>query len=159
QGQSLGRKYRALLPSERSSAVIARDSEPGTTAGTSLRALVIDDHLPTPQRDAGSNAILSHVAALQRLGYDVALVPSAGFRPPREAVQALESLGIRVYAAPYFASVEEVLRRQAGAFDLVYMHRVSNAFSYGELVATYCPSALRIYGVADLHHVRVARQA
>src|SRR6202140_5841487 len=56
--------------------------------------------------------------------------------------------------APVYGSVEEVLRRQAGEFDLVYLHRVSNASKYGELVASYFPKARRIYSVADLYHVR-----
>ena len=36
--------------------------------------LVLDERLPRPGRDAGSNALLSHAAALQRLGFAVTLV-------------------------------------------------------------------------------------
>jgi glycosyltransferase involved in cell wall biosynthesis len=52
-----------------------------------------------------------------------------------------------------------VLRRQAGEFDVIYMHRVANAMKYGELARYHNPRARRIYSVADLHHLRYARQA
>ncbi len=61
--------------------------------------------------------------------------------------------------APYYGSIEEVLRRQAGEFDLVYLHRVANAAKYGELIRQHNPKARQIFSVADLHHVRFARQA
>ena len=51
------------------------------------------------------------------------------------------------------------MRRQAGEFDLVYLHRVSNAAKYGELVRYHNPKARQIFSVADLHHLRYARQA
>jgi glycosyltransferase involved in cell wall biosynthesis len=57
------------------------------------------------------------------------------------------------------ASVEEVLRRNAGAYQLIYLHRLSNALAYGGLAGAWCPSAHVVYSVADLHHVRMARQA
>ena len=52
--------------------------EPGTVLDreTRPRALVIDATLPVAARDAGSNAILSHVRSLQRLGYAVAFAPA-----------------------------------------------------------------------------------
>ena len=61
--------------------------------------------------------------------------------------------------APYYGSIEEVLRRQAGEFDVVYLHRVANAAKYGELARYHNPKARRIYSVADLHHLRFERQA
>jgi hypothetical protein len=43
-------------------------------------------------------------------------------------------------------------------FDLVYLHRISNASKYLTLARHYFPRARLIYSVADLHHVRFARQ-
>lgn len=60
--------------------------------------------------------------------------------------------------APWYASVEEILRRNAGRFDLVYLHRAGNAAAYSKLVRQHCANALLVYGVADLHHLRLARQ-
>jgi glycosyltransferase involved in cell wall biosynthesis len=56
-------------------------------------------------------------------------------------------------------SVEDVLSRNAGGYELVYLHRVSNAVAYAGLVRQWCPHAHLIYSVADLHHIRMARQA
>ena len=153
-------RYRRLLQRWKS-----QPTQGGPTAAVSaaaasfLRALVIDDRLPRSDRDAGSNAILSHIRSLQRLGYQVTIAPAVDFNPAAADRTAIEAMGISCCCPPYYGSVEEVLRRQAGEFDLVYLHRVSNASKYGELVTSHFPKARRIYSVADLHHVRLLRQA
>ncbi|MGB7102410.1 MAG: glycosyltransferase, partial [Xanthobacteraceae bacterium] len=76
-----------------------------------------------------------------------------------QSTAALDAIGVTICQAPYYGSIEEVLRRQAGEFDLVYLHRVSNAAKYGELVRYHNPKARQIFSVADLHHLRYARQA
>lgn len=124
-----------------------------------LRALVIDDRIPRSDRDAGSIAVLSHMESLQRLGYEVVFAPSADFAGTDHNTAALDAIGLAVYRAPYYGSIEDVLRRQAGEFDVVYLHRVANAAKYGELIRQHNPKARQIFSVADLHHVRFARQA
>lgn len=129
----------------------------GADAGPATRvprALVIDDHLPEAQRDAGSNAVLSHMRALRRLSYDVTFAPATLQGDPA----ALDAEGIATCLRPWYASVEDVLQRQAGAFDLVYLHRMTNASRYLGLVRQHQPRARLIYGVADLHFLRTARQ-
>ncbi|NHN85311.1 glycosyltransferase [Acetobacter musti] len=122
------------------------------------RALVIDEHFPRPGHDAGSEAIRSHIRALGRLGYHVTFaVP--GMQVEQDLISGLEAEGISVAAAPFYTSPEDLLRRQAGAFEVVYLHRVSVASSYGGLVRRYMSSSRLIYSVADLHHLRLARQA
>jgi O-antigen biosynthesis protein len=123
------------------------------------RALVIDDRIPRADRDAGSLAILSHMQSLQRLGYEIVFAPATEFTSADEDCAALDALGVTCCRAPYYGSIEEVLRRQAGEFDVVYLHRVANAAKYGELARYHNPKARRIYSVADLHHLRFARQA
>ena len=97
--------------------------------------------------------------ALQALGYEVSFVAAEELSPRAGAFAELEAHGIECCRAPYYASVEEVLRRQHDSFDLVYLHRVSNAAKYLALARRYCQTARILYGVSDLHHVRVARQA
>ena len=123
------------------------------------RALVIDEAWPRMDRDAGSQAIVAHMRGLQRLGWAVefaATVPLAGAEAARAA---LEAVGIVCHAAPTAGSVEEVLRRHAGAYRLVYLHRLSVASGYAALVRQHQPQARLLYSVADLHHLRLARQA
>lgn len=76
-----------------------------------------------------------------------------------DASDLIERNGIRVCRRPEFGSVEEVLRREAGRFALAYLHRLPVASAYGSLVRHYQPRARLLYGVADLHHLRLARQA
>ena len=129
------------------------------TGGPSgLRALVIDDWLPRLGRDAGSTAILSHIRSLQRLGYRVSFAAALEFGDSVGDGAALDVIGVMCCCAPDYGSVEEVLQRQAGKFDVVYLHRVANAAKYGELVRRHCPKARVVYSVADLHHLRLARQ-
>lgn len=133
----------------------ADDFEVIRDPGARPRALVIDITLPVPNRDAGSNAILSHVRALQRLGYAVTLTPVDMVGD----AAALEAEGVRCCLSPWYASVEEVLRRHEGAFALVYLHRVDTAGRYAQLVRDTQRGARLVYSVADLHHLRTARQA
>ncbi len=117
------------------------------------RALFIDGHVPVATRDAGSRVLLSHMRAMQRLGYAVSLAsPEFVQEPPMIA-------GVDWLGAPLHDSVESILQRQAGRFDVVYLHRVDVASRYMALVRQHMPRARVLYNVADLHHVRVARQA
>jgi autotransporter passenger strand-loop-strand repeat protein len=142
------------------SAVAASGKASSAKAGTAsadpgMRALVIDERLPVADRDAGSQAILSHMRALQRLGYEVSLVAA-----DEMAHAELDSLaGVTCCGQPFYASAEDVLRRQADCFDLVYLHRASIATRYLSLARRYLPRARILYSVADLHHVRLERQA
>ncbi len=119
------------------------------------RALFIDGTAPSLVRDAGSAALVSHMRSVQRLGFAVTFVPAdmSGHVDP-----AVEAAGIDTRGLPWSGSVEEVLRREAGLFDLVYLHRVANA-RYIPLIRAHLPRARLIYSVADLHHLRLARQA
>jgi glycosyltransferase involved in cell wall biosynthesis len=121
------------------------------------RALVVDARMPNSARDAGSRAILSHMRALQRLGYAVAFVAAEDMT--RGACDELEGQGIGCYGAPLYGSVEDVLRRQGDCFDVVYLHRADIAARYLALARAYAPRARILYSVADLHHVRLERQA
>jgi autotransporter passenger strand-loop-strand repeat protein len=124
-------------------------------AGTCRRALVIDQRLPDARRDGGSAAILSHMRALQRLDYSVSFVAAGEMAVSATMLPG----GVTHCRAPFYASVEDVLRRQAGCFDLIYLHRVDIAARYLALARVYAPRARILYSVADLHHVRLARQA
>ncbi len=137
-----------------------RDPAPAATEpGPAFpRALVIDAALPDPDRDGGSVAILSHMQSLRRLGCHVTFAAQS-MPAPGDAPGPLDQAGIQVCRRPEFGSVEEVLRREAGRYDLAYLHRLPIASAYGPLVRHYQPRARLVYAVADLHHLRLARQA
>jgi hypothetical protein len=124
-----------------------------------LRALVIDERLPDAARDGGSQAVLSHARALRSLGYQVSFVAAHDLTPDAAAVAALAAEAFACWQAPRYGSVEEVLRRQAGCFDVVYLHRMSMASAYQALVRQHCPHARILYSAADLDRMRLAGAA
>jgi glycosyltransferase involved in cell wall biosynthesis len=52
-----------------------------------------------------------------------------------------------------------VFRKAINKPDLVYLHRYSNASKYATLVRRYFPECRIVYNVADLHFLRMERQA
>jgi Glycosyl transferases group 1 len=123
------------------------------------RALVIDNRVPVRARDTGSHVILSHMEALRGLGYRVSLAAGDEMDLTGPTAGALADDGITVCGTPFYGSVEDVLRRQADCFDVVYLHGPENAARYLELARKYNPRARILYSVADLHHLRLERQA
>jgi autotransporter passenger strand-loop-strand repeat protein len=131
----------------------------GGTKTPVRRALVIDAVWPRPGQDAGSQAILAHMRGLKRLGWHVSLAVKACVRPAETALALLRAEGIVCHVPPAVFTVEEVLARQADSYQLVYLHRNSVARPYVSLIRDYQPHARIVYSVADLHHLRLARQA
>lgn len=123
------------------------------------RAYFIDDTALTPEQDAGSNAALQHILALQQLGYKVTFIPSDNMARLDPHTSALEKLGVECLYAPFFWSVEEVMRKTAVAPDLVYFHRFSNASKYATMVREWFPNCRLVYNLCDLHFLRDEREA
>ena len=111
-------------------------------------ALVVDSAWPQPDRDAGTQAIISHIRCMQQLGWHVEFV--AADMVSDDASSWLADSGIVCHLPPAVSSVEEVFRRQARKFDLVYLHRAQNALAYAGLARQHQPRAGLIYSVADL---------
>jgi glycosyltransferase involved in cell wall biosynthesis len=121
-------------------------------------ALFVDELLPARGMSGGYSAAIDHMCSMMRLGFDVSFMASRDIGDSGNRATMLAELGISVLVAPWYASIEEALRRQSGRIDVVYLHRAGNAAAYGRLVRQCCPQALLVYGVADLHHVRMRRQ-
>ncbi len=122
------------------------------------RALFIDEGVPDGNRDAGSNAAMSHMRALQRLGYRVDFVAGYGLAHAGARTEALQAMGVTCWHAPWVGSVEEVLRRLGEGLEVAYLHRYGVVQRYGALVRRWCPRARLLYCVADLHYLRAGRR-
>lgn len=120
------------------------------------RVLMIDSQRPDTGRDAGSHAVMSHMQAFQTLGYEVSFVAADQMTGDTSLKGAS---GVKMLTGPVYHSVEDVLRRQAGSFDVVYLHRAENATRYLALVRMHQKKARVVYNVADLHFLRLMRQA
>jgi glycosyltransferase involved in cell wall biosynthesis len=116
-------------------------------------ALVIDSQNPRPHHDAGANAITAHLRALIRLGYEVHFAAADALAEPPTPIH-----GITHHAAT-IGSIEELLAHTPIAFDLIYLHRLTIAARYLPLLRHHCPKAHILYNIADLHHLRLAREA
>ena len=127
--------------------------------GVRRRALFIDDLVPEPDKDAGSNAAFQHMLSLQRLGYKVTFAPGDDAARIDPYTAELQRRGIECLYQPYYVSVEDVLAKQPVPFDLVYLHRYSNASKYAGMIRQHFPKARILYSVADLHFLRMQRQA
>src|SRR5438067_3933785 len=123
------------------------------------RALVIDDSVPEPDKDAGSNAAFQHILALQRLGYKVTFIPGDNMAKIDPYTAELQRRGVECLYHPFYFSVEDVFRKRPVPFDLVYLHRYSNASKYAGMIRQHFPKARILYSVADLHFLRLERQA
>lgn len=122
------------------------------------RAYFIDDTVPTPDKDAGSNAALQHMITLMQLGYKVTFIPADNMAQINPYTANLEKLGIECLYAPFWWSVEEVFRKGRPKPDLVYLHRYANAAKYAALVRQHFPDCFIVYNVADLHSLRQQRE-
>ena len=123
------------------------------------RAYFIDDTVPTPDQDAGSNAAVEHMRALLALDYKVMFLAADNMARCDPYTAQLQKLGIECPVHPYYWSVEEVFRKATHKPDLVYLHRYSNASKYATMARRYFPDCRVVYNVADLHFLRMARQA
>ena len=123
------------------------------------RAYFIDETVPTPDKDAGSNAALAHMVALMALGYKVTFLPADNMAQINPYTANLQKIGVECLYAPYYWSVEEVFRKARVKPDLVYLHRYNNASKYATMVRRYFPDCQVVFNVADLHFLRMEREA
>jgi hypothetical protein len=96
-------------------------------------ALFLDAATPDAARDAGSAAALSHMAALRRLGFEVAFAADA------DAAALLQST--------------------AGRVRLAYLHRLPVMARWAESVRALNPGVRVVFSLADLASLREAREA
>ena len=123
------------------------------------RALFIDGLVPEPDKDAGSNAAFQHMLSLQRLGYKVTFLPADNMARIDPGTTELQRRGIECLYQPYYVSVEDAFAKLSMPFELVYLHRYSNASNYAGMIRQHFPEARILYSVADLHFLRTQRQA
>ena len=73
--------------------------------------------------------------------------------------EALQAIGVECLYYPFYWSVEEFFRKNQTPIDLVYLHRFNNGTKYAGMVRRHLPKARIVYNVADLHYLRMEREA
>ena len=126
-------------------------------------ALLIDDHWPRPDRDAGSIEIVNLAEALMAFGFEVWFaadrdhaVDVGGCPPGRDALTAM---GVRCLGSVDTPSVGAFLEREGGRFALVVLNRVYCGGRFMEGARRHCTGARVVFNSIDLHHLRLQRDA
>jgi hypothetical protein len=120
------------------------------------RALVIDDHVPTPDRDAGSRRMFELLRILVDLGFGVTFVPSDGADLPQYS-EALRDLGIEFL--PEQTNLAPLLQQLAPDLRFALLSRPMPSWPYLPLIRALSPDTKIVYDTVDLHFVREQRGA
>ncbi len=122
------------------------------------RILVIDHHLPMPDRDSGSVRMFQILTILHRLGHRVTFVPDNAANIPPYADE-LQKRGVKIVCHPHVRTVREFLEREGAKFDVVVLSRCDFAQKYMNDVRIHAPQSRIIFDTVDLHFVRTSREA
>jgi GT2 family glycosyltransferase/glycosyltransferase involved in cell wall biosynthesis len=120
--------------------------------------LVLDHHIPTPDRDSGSHRMSLILQSLIEMGHSITFIESS---PTADCgyAEALQQAGIEVLSGRHALFYRSFLRRYGKFYDLVILSRLHVALKHFKRVKNYCPRAAVIYDTVDLEHVRVSRHA
>ena len=120
-------------------------------------ALVIDHYVPTPDRDAGSRAMMACLDVLLRAGFMVKFWPH-NLSYSGHYTAALQQMGIEVFYGPEQAPFETWIRTAGRQFDLILVSRPDVAEDVIPSIRRHSPARLIYYG-HDLHFRRMRQQA
>jgi O-antigen biosynthesis protein len=117
--------------------------------------LVIDHHVPLPDRDSGSVRMWHLLEGLLSLGCRVSFLPDNG-QPVEPHTSELQGLGVEVLVGEF-----ELSQRLAGLRDrlaMVVASRPYVAARYMHVIREHSPDALLAYDTVDLHFLREQRR-
>lgn len=131
-------------------------NQPRTPSGKNI--LVIDHHLPMPDRDSGSLRMFQILKILHRLGHRVTFLPdNLADLPPYTS--ELQKRGIQVVHYPHVKKVRDYLISHGRIFDVVVLSRCDFARKHIADVRLYAPQSRVIFDTVDLHYLREQREA
>jgi GT2 family glycosyltransferase len=131
-------------------------NRPTTASGKNI--LVIDHHLPMPDRDSGSLRMFQILKILHRLGHRVTFLPdNLADMPPY--THELQKRGIQVVHYPYVKRVRDYLISHGSAIDVVVLSRCDFARKHIADVRLHAPHSRVIFDTVDLHYLREQREA
>jgi GT2 family glycosyltransferase/glycosyltransferase involved in cell wall biosynthesis len=120
--------------------------------------LVIDHHLPSPDRDSGSLRMFQILKTLRQLGHRVTFIPDNLANTPPYTGE-LQKRGIEVVYHPYVKKVRDYLDSHASVFDAVVLSRCHFARKHIADVRLYAPQSRIIFDTVDLHFLREESEA
>ena len=120
--------------------------------------LVIDHHVPMPDKDSGSVRMFQILKLLHQLGHRITFIPdNLAYEPPYTC--ELQKRGIEVVYHPYVKKVRDYLLAHGPSFDVVVLSRCDFARKYIADVRLHAPQSRIIFDTVDLHYLREDREA
>ena len=120
--------------------------------------LVIDHHVPMPDKDSGSVRMFQILKLLHQLGHRITFIPdNLAYEPPYTC--ELQKRGIEVVYHPYVKKVRDYLLAHGPGFDVVVLSRCDFARKYFADVRLHAPQSRIIFDTVDLHYLREDREA
>jgi GT2 family glycosyltransferase/glycosyltransferase involved in cell wall biosynthesis len=120
--------------------------------------LVIDHHLPMPDRDSGSLRMFNLLRVLHGLGHEVTFLPDNLADIPPYGDQ-LRKHGIIVLHHPYARSIRDYLQTEGRGFNIIILSRCDFARKHVADVREFAPKSHLIFDTVDLHFLREKRAA
>lgn len=129
---------------------------PRNSSGKNI--LVIDHHLPMPDKDAGSVRMFHILNLLHELGHRVTFIPDNLANIPPYGGE-LQKRGIEVIYHPYIKKVRDHLVSHGSELDAVVLSRCDFARKHMADTRLHAPQSRVIFDTVDLHFVRTDREA
>jgi GT2 family glycosyltransferase len=137
---------------------VGKDVDLNKDRGIRYRALFIDLQTPRPDQDAGSYAAVQEIRLFQSLGFKVTFIPE-NIAYLGIYTENLQRLGVEMIYAPFYLTVEKFLEERGEEFNVVYITRYNCVEKNLLNVRQYAPKAKVMFCNADLHFLRVFREA
>jgi glycosyltransferase involved in cell wall biosynthesis len=120
--------------------------------------LVIDHHVPMPDKDSGSVRMFQIVKLLRQLGHRVTFIPdNLAYEPPYTG--ELQKRGTEVVYHPYVKKVQDYLLAHGPSFDAVVLSRCDFTRKHIADVRLHAPQSRIIFDTVDLHYLREDSEA
>lgn len=137
------------------------DASQGQRAARRLQGsrivLMIDNYVPEPDRDSGSNKIVHIIRLLRELGWHVMYMPD-NYHASQPYTNDLQQLGVEVFYHIDGGPTQQVRLHEALSLaDLVWIGRPDLFAKYREHFERN-PDLPIVYDTHDLHFVRAARE-
>jgi glycosyltransferase involved in cell wall biosynthesis len=120
--------------------------------------LVIDHHVPMPDKDSGSVRMFQILKLLHQLGHRVTFIPDNLANIPPYTGE-LQRRGIQVFYHPHIKSMRDYLSAHGPEFDAVVLSRRDFARKHITDVRMFAPQSRIIFDTVDLHFLREDREA
>jgi GT2 family glycosyltransferase/glycosyltransferase involved in cell wall biosynthesis len=120
--------------------------------------LVIDHHVPMPDKDSGSVRMFQILKLLRQLGHRTTFIPdNLAYEPPYTC--DVQRRGTKVVYHPYVKKVRDYLLTHGPVFDAVVLSRCDFARKHIADVRLHAPQSRIIFDTVDLHYLREDREA